>query len=570
MHYYFDRYAGDGSNDAPYEPSGAADVDGWGAIDMRPDSTKPEGPVPAAYPERLPDRPGRTYLGDNPDEPSEANRRNIESQTGVPVGDNRLRRIIPELLISHGDDKNPRRWNRLRPGRRLTEVWLGGKEPFWTQRVVAGGGIFTESFNQPDSTVLGPDLTWTETIGNLTTVSSQVQVAAVNTVSEARAETDLATSDNYAQLELVAMTVSAYVRIAEAMCRHSSTDRTAYMMQRAVAADGTEQHGLRKIISGSITVISGPTVEALSPPTLLRSEAEGSTARGFLGGVQKHSVTDTSITTGTRAGMRLFVANVGAVTDVIVDKFEYGDLGPTLHDGGAALDGASSLSAVLAALIIRSGDVDLAGSGALAVPDARRLVVGGSAFAGAGNLAAAEALLSLSAAGALDGSGDLLATAATLIAVGGVAFTGAGELVFLGDYGSYRMPVGYRSRMHYRGPIVVSGAIMLGDGSIAVDVSNIAVAAAGSMAGTGSIEAAEAALLRSGAGILAGVGALEADPTRVGAAVLTGAGALAVLEARLAQASAVYMTGSGHLVVEVAHGFRSSTKPTVGVKIQGA
>ncbi|MSR57822.1 MAG: hypothetical protein EXS05_09125, partial [Planctomycetaceae bacterium] len=60
--------------------------------------------------------------------------------------------------------------------------------------------VITESFNQGDSTTLGPDLGWTEVTGDLQTVSNVCKmVGAGNTVGRARATTDLSSNDNYAQ-----------------------------------------------------------------------------------------------------------------------------------------------------------------------------------------------------------------------------------------------------------------------------------------------------------------------------------------------------------------------------------
>ena len=189
----------------------------------------------------------------------------------------------------------------------------------------------TESFNQADSTTLGPDLTWTEVAGSWDTISNQVRIAAASGLVDdhARADSDLSSTDHYAQLQVVDLGGAAEINVLGASARFASAANTAYS---AFARRDTDKIRLYKTVAGVETLISEVAI-TISLPELYKVECNGSTIKAYQAGVERLSASDSAITTGTRGGINGYYNN--GATKPLGDLFEAADLAAAATRVGA-------------------------------------------------------------------------------------------------------------------------------------------------------------------------------------------------------------------------------------------
>lgn len=87
------------------------------------------------------------------------------------------------------------------------------------------------------------------------------------------------------------------------------------------------------------TIIGGPSAISLTTPFDIKVQANGSTIKGYRAGVELLSVTDTSITTGTRAGINGWWDNVTATVAELDDWTAADLIGATARQQSLALRG---------------------------------------------------------------------------------------------------------------------------------------------------------------------------------------------------------------------------------------
>jgi hypothetical protein len=344
MHHYLVPYIGEGTDRNPFRPHGS-DQPGWSAIDLRPDVTVLDGFALLAVPVRA-DAPERRYLGDALDTPSAATRQELDSRLTLTLEATTLREQIAELLIAAAGGS---RWKPLRPTQRgVYEINLGGR--IYERPVMRGGTTITESFNQADNTVIGPDLTWTELTGNSQTLGNKWATGATQTIYDARADSDLATDDHYAQGTIVLTSSgSATDNMAGVIARQRETDttRTHYGWRYRSGSTNGVRRELYRRSAGTLTALAGPTASSIATDDLLRLECDGSTITGKLNGATEESVTDTNVTGNLRCGV---TGQFQAGTTPKVDSFEAGDL--TAGDVSiTSVVGAAALAGLAAALL---------------------------------------------------------------------------------------------------------------------------------------------------------------------------------------------------------------------------
>lgn len=328
MRYYLSKYIGTGTDDDPFRPSGADDVEGWSAIDLRPDKGVVDGFGLFASPSVLATSPNRLTLTDDPDEDSSTIRTRLENRLGVNLDQMRFRRLILHLLLDRGSDSDPRRWKRLRPTANAWEVWLGG-QLIQVPRV-QGAATYTESFNKADSVLLGPDLTWEETNGSLSVINNLVRIGGTASQGEARAEHDLATPNHYASVVVETIDIpSVQAHVLGPMARMPALTRGGCWWRRRKGSNAANTIQLTIIATNGTTTTLGSVqnLPAGDPtPVVDRIECEGSTIRGLVGGALIQTATDTTFSTELRTGFRI-VANSSAENAAMeVDNFEAGDL----------------------------------------------------------------------------------------------------------------------------------------------------------------------------------------------------------------------------------------------------
>ena len=295
---------------------------------------------------------------------------------------------------------------------------------------------YTESFNTANSTTLGPDLSWTETNGDLQIVTNRVGIVSTGVSNRARADSDMATDDNYAQITIVDADTTSTNRWGVA-CRFSSSADTCYV---AFHGDGASVNNtlLQTVEAGTVTEQSTGT-HTKATNDVLRIEAIGSQIIFYINGVANITVTSTAITTGKRGGIGLRANTTGLV---FLDNFVTGDL--ALASGHGDIANTGQAPATVAFVVDGHGDVATVGTGSTVLDT---VVDGHGDHAVTGITSAVNDLMvdghgDIATVGAapsvldtiIDGHGDLsvLGTAATILDLivaghGDTAITGTGS-----------------------------------------------------------------------------------------------------------------------------------------------
>lgn len=200
---------------------------------------------------------------------------------------------------------------------------------------------FTESFNKADSDTLGPDLTWTEVSNDWDVVSNAAQQQTASAFVIARAEHDVSSADQYAECTVTALGSSGNSQ-GGPVARFSASATTFY----GAIEFNLSTYYLYKVVAGAYTTLATGSAST-SVPFVLRCKCDGSTISHWLAGVQKASVTDTAISTGTRGGIWVYNANVVKVS---IDDWSIADLaaattrGMPLGTRGTAFNGGRTFA----------------------------------------------------------------------------------------------------------------------------------------------------------------------------------------------------------------------------------
>lgn len=194
---------------------------------------------------------------------------------------------------------------------------------------------FSDDFNRADSSDLGA--AWIEVSGEWSIASNRLSPGAAGGTIILRAADAMASSDNFAQVA-IAVTASASQGV---WCRGNSNISQGYLWRN----DGSTWN-LFAVVGGSFTSI-GSYAAAAAPGDVAKVQAVGSTIKGYVNGVERVSVTDTSVTTGTSVGIRS--ESVGALR---YDDFAAGDVtvGATL-DVAITTEVAQTLTGAKAATL---------------------------------------------------------------------------------------------------------------------------------------------------------------------------------------------------------------------------
>lgn len=295
-------------------------------LDWRADQASPDGWCLLAVAQRDNDvqKHGGGHLGDDLTDKQAGKR--LMAGLGLNYrgkGDPSILDAVLDLFVEHATpDGDKSRWNPLTPivaRRPQYEVWLAG-EQIIAVPVISGGATYTESFNKADSTTLGPDLTWTEVDQDLQVLSNVADIVTTSAICIARAESDNATDNNYAQFTIPSADTTA-TNLWAACARFVSGAYTFYLARQG---DGTtlSNTAIRKVVTSSVTTLTTGT-RTKATNDLLRCEANGSTINMVVNGSTHLTVTDTAIATGKRGGFELRAAATGRAT---ADSFQMGDL----------------------------------------------------------------------------------------------------------------------------------------------------------------------------------------------------------------------------------------------------
>jgi hypothetical protein len=233
--------------------------------------------------------------------------------------------------------------------------------------------------------------------GDWSIISNQLSSGSAGGTIILRAAGAMATSDNSAQVTIAATAVASH----GVWCRGNSNISQGYLWRN----DGTSWN-LFSVVGGSFVSIGSYAAAAVAGD-VAKIQAVGSTIKGFVNGVQRVSVTDTAVTTGTSVGIRADSTNA-----LRFDDFTGADVAT-----GATGDAASSSTATLSAAGLRAtaGGAALASTAGLAAAGVR---------ATTGN-ASLTALAGLAAAGVRAASGDASLAASAALTASGAVTSGA-------------------------------------------------------------------------------------------------------------------------------------------------
>jgi len=159
--------------------------------------------------------------------------------------------------------------------------------------------VITEDFNKAQTSTLGPDLTWTAVQGVWGVSSNQALMWATTGNQAQRAESDLSGSDMYALIQIQNLGQDYDPFAVGTAVRFDSEANTHY---NGIFAQDGNYFKLRKTVAGTVTDLDTDAI-TFSFPEEVKTTVSGSTLKGYQAGVERSSVTDTSITTGVRAGL---------------------------------------------------------------------------------------------------------------------------------------------------------------------------------------------------------------------------------------------------------------------------
>jgi hypothetical protein len=151
---------------------------------------------------------------------------------------------------------------------------------------------FSDDFNRPNSTNLGAG--WVEVSGDWSIVDNRLSPGAAGGTIILRVATAMASSDNYAQATLAAVATASM----GVWCRGNANISTGYLWRNSGSS-----WDLFSVVGGSFTLIGTYAVGA-APGDVARVQAVGSTITGWVNGVQRVSVVNTAVTSGTAVGIR--------------------------------------------------------------------------------------------------------------------------------------------------------------------------------------------------------------------------------------------------------------------------
>lgn len=308
---YLTPWRGSGTRADPFRADGA-DIPGSGSIDLRPDPTSVDGFALVYRPNDLASL-AQNKIGDDIKATfGTAVRNRVANRLGVDLaGVSRFDVLAAKLLRQPPVNG----WNALLPNRREMryEIWLAGLL-VWEEPWITGGA--TDDFNRANETPLAAPWSIQAGSGSTLNLSGNGVVLA--------AEVGSGTSYFYTGAAVTADQFSACKPIANGFAQGGPFVRCAVTGYSGYGLDPAFNQ-LLKYISGSPTLLGSSLTPDIQANDLLRVEAEGTTIRAFLNGVQMTGSpsTDSSLTTaGSGVGIYLGEASQK------LDDWEGNDLTP--------------------------------------------------------------------------------------------------------------------------------------------------------------------------------------------------------------------------------------------------
>lgn len=185
---------------------------------------------------------------------------------------------------------------------------------------------FTDDFNRANSSGLGAG--WVEVSGDWSIVSNQLSPGVDTGTVILRAAGAMDSADHSAQVT-IATPAAASMGV---WCRGNANISNGYLWRN----DGSTWD-LFSVVSSTFTVI-GTYAAAAVAGDVAKVQAVGSTIKAYVNGVERISVVNTAVTTGTSVGLRS-----GTVTGIRYDDFTAADIAAA----GATLGVAAAVATAL-------------------------------------------------------------------------------------------------------------------------------------------------------------------------------------------------------------------------------
>ncbi|HJP81468.1 MAG TPA: hypothetical protein VJ841_03695 [Candidatus Saccharimonadales bacterium] len=180
--------------------------------------------------------------------------------------------------------------------------------------------IYSDNFNRADSTTVGAN--WTE-VADDWSIKSDALAPGLTTTGVILYNQPLDTADHYAEIAMsVASTTSMGV-----FARSDLAGNNFYLLR----SNGTSWN-LFTNISGTFTSI-GSYAATLANGDVARIQCVGSIIKAFINGVERISVTNAAITTGTYTGIRSTQSSTARY-----DNFTASDVGALYSNDGGFFD----------------------------------------------------------------------------------------------------------------------------------------------------------------------------------------------------------------------------------------
>lgn len=187
------------------------------------------------------------------------------------------------------------------------------------------------------ATGTGGGWSWTETATSPTEWSIESNNASHSSnavISDCRAGTALSGADMYAQVNAVTVVGATSSTLLGPSARYSPSADTMYAMILQENS-GSDSLNIQKCVASTTTVLKSQTWSKSTPETA-KISCNGSLLTGYLAGASVISLTDTSITGNTNAGIRGYTHVAG---DCVLGTFVAADL-PATSSQGALLMGS--------------------------------------------------------------------------------------------------------------------------------------------------------------------------------------------------------------------------------------
>ncbi|QCX81032.1 hypothetical protein C9F11_37245 [Streptomyces sp. YIM 121038] len=205
---------------------------------------------------------------------------------------------------------------------------------------------FSDDFNRANSSDLGAG--WLEVSGDWSITSNQLSPGVDTGTVILRAAGAMDSSDHSAQVTIAA-TAAASMGV---WCRGNSNISTGYLWRN----DGSTWD-LFSVVSSTFTLI-GTYAAPAGPGDVAKVQAVGSTIKAYVNGVERVSVTNTAVTSGTGVGIRS-----GTASGIRYDDFAAADV-----TTGAALGTASSTESAQPLAGAKQAPLGIAGETSTAQP----------------------------------------------------------------------------------------------------------------------------------------------------------------------------------------------------------